>query len=49
MTSQRNVVLPIQAGPITLNVQFSVVEDLSPFKAIMGRTWLYRMKVVSST
>ena len=35
-----NIVLPIQAGPIILNVQFSMVEDLSPFNAIMGCTWL---------
>ena len=26
-----DVVLPVQAGPITLNVQFPVVEDLSPY------------------
>ena len=34
-----DVVLPVQVGPIILNVQFFVVEDLSPFNAIMGRTW----------
>lgn len=32
-----NVVLLIQVGPITLNVQFSVVENLSHFNDIMGR------------
>ena len=31
-----DVVLPVQAGPITLNIQFSVVNDLSPYNAIMG-------------
>ena len=35
-----DIVLPIQAGSIILNVQFSMVEDLSPFNAIMRRTWL---------
>lgn len=48
-TSLGNIILPIQVGPITLNVQFSVVEDLSPFNAILGRTWLHRMKVIAST
>ena len=44
-----DVVLPIQVGPITQNVQFSVVEELSPFKAIMGCAWLHSMKVIPST
>ena len=48
-TSQGDVVLPVQVGPVTLNVQFSVVEDLSHFCAIMGRAWLHIMKVVPST
>nr|CAN62100.1 hypothetical protein VITISV_033308 [Vitis vinifera] len=30
-TSLGDIILPIQAGPVTLNVQFSVVQDLSPF------------------
>ncbi|RVW49562.1 hypothetical protein CK203_076709 [Vitis vinifera] len=42
-------VLPVQAGPVTLNVQFSVVQDLSPFNVILGRTWLYYMKAILST
>ncbi|KAL6343231.1 hypothetical protein AAG906_021142 [Vitis piasezkii] len=29
-------ILLVQAGPITLNVLFSIVEDLSPYNAIMG-------------
>ena len=37
-TSLGDVVLPVQAGLVTLNVQFSVVEDLSPFNAILRRT-----------
>ena len=48
-TSLGDVVLPVQAGLVILNVQFSVVEDLSPFNAILGRTWLHYMKVITST
>ena len=48
-TSLGDVVLPVQAGPVILNVQFSIVEDLSPFNAILGRTWLHYMKVIPST
>ncbi|XP_034674350.1 uncharacterized protein LOC117905562 [Vitis riparia] len=44
-----DIVLPIQAGPITLNVQFSMVQDLSPFNVILGCTWLHCMKVIPST
>ena len=44
-----NIVLPVQAGLVIQNVQFLVVEDLSPFNAIMERTWLHGMKVIPST
>ncbi|XP_034708989.1 uncharacterized protein LOC117932057 [Vitis riparia] len=37
-TSLEDVVLLVQASPVILNIQFSVVEDLSPFNAILGRT-----------
>ena len=36
-------------GPVTLNVQFFVVQDLSPFNAILGCMWLHYMKVIPST
>ena len=48
-TSLGDVVLLVQAGPITLNVQFSVVDDLSSYNANMGRAWLHKMKVIPST
>ena len=48
-TSLSDVVLPVQAGPVTLNVQFSVVEDLSIFNVIMGRAWIHGMKVIPSS
>ena len=31
-----NVILLVQVSPITLNVRFSVVEDLSPYNTTMG-------------
>ncbi|RVW19843.1 Transposon Ty3-I Gag-Pol polyprotein, partial [Vitis vinifera] len=48
-TSLGDIILPVQAGPVTLNVQFSVVQELSPFNVILGRTWLHYMKVIPST
>lgn len=48
-TSLRDIILPIQAGLITLNVQLFVVEDLSPFNAILGRTLLHNMKAIPFT
>ncbi|XP_034708999.1 uncharacterized protein LOC117932070 [Vitis riparia] len=48
-TSLGDVILPVHAGPVILNVLFSMVEDLSPFNAILGRTWLHGMKVIPST
>ena len=48
-TSLGDVILPIQVGVVILNVLFSIVEDLSPFNAILGRTWLHSMKVIPST
>ena len=48
-TSLRDIALLVQAGPVILNVLFSMVEDLSPFNAILGRTWLHGMKVIPST
>ena len=35
-TSLEDDVLPVQACPITQNMRFFVVEDLSHFNAIMG-------------
>lgn len=49
MTSQGDIVLPVQVGLVTLSIQFSVVKDLSSFNVIIGRTWLHKIKVVPST
>ena len=48
-TSLGDIILPVQAGTVTLNVQFSVVQELSPFNVILGRTWLHYMKAIPST
>ena len=48
-TSLGDIILPIQAGPVTLNVQLSVLQYLSPFNVILGRTWLHYMKAIPST
>ena len=48
-TSLGDIVLPVQVGPVILSVQFSIVNDLSPFNAILGRAWLHGMKVIPST
>ena len=39
----------VMAGLITQQVLFSVVEDLGPYNAILGRAWLHTMKAVPST
>ena len=44
-----DIALPIKAGPVTQQVLFSVVEDLGPYNAIVGRAWLHAMKAVPST
>ena len=44
-----DIVLSIKAGLVTQQVLFSVVEDLRPYNAIVGRTWLHAMKAVPST
>ena len=48
-TSLGNVVLPFQVGPITSSVRFSMVNNLSHYNAIMGCTWIHKMKVIPST
>ena len=44
-----DIVLSVKAGPVTQQVLFSVVKDLGPYNAIVGRAWLHAMKVVPST
>ena len=44
-----DVALPITVRPVTQQILFSVVEDLGPYNAIVGRTWLHSMKAIPST
>ena len=47
--SIEDITFPVKAGLVTHQVLFSVVEDLGPYNAILGRTWLHVMKAVPST
>ena len=44
-----NIVFSVKVGLVTQQVLFSVVEDLGPYNAIMGRAWLQAMKAVPSS
>ena len=44
-----DVTLLVIAGPVTQQLLFSVVEDLGPYNAIVGQTWLHLMKAIPST
>ena len=44
-----DVVLSIQADLVTLSMQFTMVDDFSSYNVIIGRAWLHKMKVISST
>ena len=38
-----DIAFPVKASPVTQLVLFSVVEDLGPYNAILGRAWLQAM------
>ena len=44
-----DIAFPVRAGSVTQQVLFSVVEDLGPYNAILGRAWLHAMKTIPST
>ena len=44
-----DIAFSVKAGQVIQQVLFSVVEDLGPYNAILGRAWLHTMKVVPST
>lgn len=43
------VIVQVGEGPIRLDVEFLVIDVTSPYNAIMGQTWIRRMKAVPST
>ena len=47
--SVRDITFSVKAGPVTQQIVFSMVEDLGPYNAILGRAWLHAMKAVPST
>ena len=44
-----DIALSVKVGPVTQQVLFSLVEDLGPYNAIVGRTWLHAMKAIPLT
>ncbi|KAG5532133.1 hypothetical protein RHGRI_026670 [Rhododendron griersonianum] len=43
------VTLPVRAGTVVLRTDFLVVDVPSSYNAIIGRTWLHKIRAVSST
>ncbi|KAF6139327.1 hypothetical protein GIB67_021537, partial [Kingdonia uniflora] len=43
------IILPITAGPVTLNIVFYVVNTKSQFLGIMVHCWLHNMHAIPST
>jgi hypothetical protein len=43
------VTMAVHIGPISLEIEFLVVNVPSPYTAIMGRRWLYKLKTVPSS
>lgn len=43
------ITVQVGAGPIHLDVEFLMVDVPSPYNAIVGQTWIHRMKAVPST
>ncbi|XP_058181365.1 uncharacterized protein LOC131299808 [Rhododendron vialii] len=43
------ITLPVRAGSVTLETEFVVVDVPSPYNAIVGCTWLHKLKAIAST
>lgn len=43
------VTMQVGTGPIRLDMEFLVVDVLSPYKAIRGQIWIHSMRAVPST
>ena len=48
-SSLGEIVLPVTAGLVTALVPLTVIDESSSFNAILGRTWIHAMKVLSSS
>ena len=44
-----DVALLVKAEPVTQQVLFSIVKNMGPYNAIMGRAWLHSMKAIPPT
>ncbi|XP_026383228.1 uncharacterized protein LOC113278669 [Papaver somniferum] len=44
-----DTVLQVDAGPMKVDTRFSVVDAPSPYKAIIGRRWVHKLKGVAAT
>ena len=49
VTPRGQIRLPIQIGSDVVEVDFIVVDDYSPYTAIVARPWLHALEAVSST
>nr|KYP55764.1 hypothetical protein KK1_001989 [Cajanus cajan] len=45
----REVVLPIQVGPIIFNVEFQVMDIAPAYNYLLGRPWIHQARAVPST
>ncbi|XP_028100745.1 uncharacterized protein LOC114300094 [Camellia sinensis] len=43
------IALPVVAGTKTLQIEFLVINTLSPYNAILGHSWIHQMEAVPST
>lgn len=44
-----SITLPVVAGSMHLEIDFTVVDSPSPYNAILGRGWLHAMRAIAST
>ena len=49
ISAMGDIALLVKAGPIVQQVLFSIVEELGPYNAIVGRGWLHAMKAMPFT
>lgn len=47
--AEGRIELPVKAGPITVDVDFLVIDAFSSYNVILGRNWIHKMIAVPST